>query len=397
VGDAQQKLAAYRTQAKALFDQVTAQGAEKSQLQIAEFTKTTESTRAAIEGVGSTFTSALKTEITAVSGDTRSHTRSSLILFFGSIIACIAASWVIVRRQIAKPMRALTHSLISEAEQARTSATEFATASQSLATGASQSAAALETGSAALEEMSSLTRSNAEKAQNAKTEAKKARKAADEGTTVMTEMSQSMAALQVSSRDIAAIIKTIDELAFQTNILALNAAVEAARAGESGAGFAVVATEVRALAGKSAEAARSTEAKISQATERSAQGAALSEKAAAYLADIAAKTRVVDELVGQIADASNEQSSGIGHVTRSINELDQLTQKNAQLATQSSESASDLNAQTERLYGVAGSFNLLIEGRGIADQEPVGKAAPPRTPFKGKPISKNQNHAFQHV
>ena len=362
VAAAQAAVSDYRSSAKSVFDLVTAKGADKSQVELAAFSKQTEAARAAVDGMGQSFVTALKTEIGTISADTRSHTRSSLILFSVSIVACIIASWIVVRRQIALPMRGLTDNLISEANRARSSAAEFASTSQSLSEGASRSAAALETSSAALEEMSGLTKSNADKARSAKEEAVKARKVADEGTQVMAEMSKSIAAIQGSSKDIAAIIKTIDELAFQTNILALNAAVEAARAGEAGAGFAVVATEVRALAGKSAEAARSTEAKISHATERSAEGAALSQRAATFLSDIAARTRTVDDLIGQIAEASKEQSSGIQQIASSINELDSLTQANAQIASESSASATQLISQTERLHAVANSFTVLNEG-----------------------------------
>jgi hypothetical protein len=363
---ARDQVDAYRSGAKPLFDLVTANGADKCQAEIAAYAKVTEQTRASVDAVAKGLAEALNAEIGSIGADTRSRARSSLVLFFGSMAACCAASWIIVRRQIAVPMRGLTNSLTAEADKARTAAADFAKTSQSLADGASQSAAALENSSAALEEMAGLTRSNAEKAQSAKDEAMKASKVAGEGALVMADMSRSIAALQESSKDIAAIIKTIDELAFQTNILALNAAVEAARAGEAGAGFAVVATEVRALAAKSAEAARSTEAKISNATERSAEGAALSARAAKFLGDIAIRTKAVDELVGHIAVASNEQSSGIQNVASSIAELDGLTQKNAQLANESSTSAAELNAQTERLHEVAGAFNRLIEGGAAA-------------------------------
>jgi methyl-accepting chemotaxis protein len=210
--------------------------------------------------------------------------------------------------------------------------------------------------------MSGLTRANAERAQTAKTEATRAREVAEAGSAAMAEMKAAMTALQASSRDIAAIIRTIDELAFQTNILALNAAVEAARAGEAGGGFAVVADEVRALASKSAEAARSSEAKISQANERSAEGAVLSGRAAAFLEDISARARSVDDLIGQIARASNEQSAGVLEVAKSMTELEQLTQQNAQVASESSSAAAALDEQTARIRAVAAGFTRLNEG-----------------------------------
>ena len=190
-----------------------------------------------------------------------------------------------------------------------------------------------------------MTKRNAENAQRAKELAGNARHAADTGVSDMSSMKTAMADIKTSSDDIAKIIKTIDEIAFQTNILALNAAVEAARAGEAGAGFAVVAEEVRNLAQRSAQAAKETAGKIEGAITKTAQGVTISNKVAISLEEIATRSREVDELVVEIATASTEQNQGIGQVTQAVAQMDQVTQKNAASAEESASAAEELNAQ----------------------------------------------------
>jgi methyl-accepting chemotaxis protein len=156
-----------------------------------------------------------------------------------------------------------------------------------------------------------------------------------------------MEAIKVSSDDIAKIIKTIDEIAFQTNILALNAAVEAARAGEAGMGFAVVADEVRNLAQRSAQAAKETAGKIEGAITKTGQGVEISSKVAQTLNEIVTKARQVDELVAEVASASREQTEGITQINTAVGQMDKVTQSNAANAEESAAAAEELNAQAE--------------------------------------------------
>jgi methyl-accepting chemotaxis protein len=210
--------------------------------------------------------------------------------------------------------------------------------------------------------MSSMTKRNAENAQKANDLAKQTRAAADKGAGDMQEMSTAMEAIKVSSNDIAKIIKTIDEIAFQTNILALNAAVEAARAGEAGMGFAVVADEVRNLAQRSAQAAKETAGKIEGAINKSAQGVEISNKVAQALNEIVTKVRQVDELVAEVAGASREQTQGITQINTAVGQMDKVTQSNAASAEESAAAAEELNAQAVAMKESVTELLQLVEG-----------------------------------
>ncbi|HTH48001.1 MAG TPA: methyl-accepting chemotaxis protein, partial [Candidatus Limnocylindria bacterium] len=157
---------------------------------------------------------------------------------------------------------------------------------------------------------------------------------------------------------------TIDEIAFQTNILALNAAVEAARAGESGAGFAVVADEVRNLAHRSARAAKETAEKIGNAVTQSNQGVLVCGKVAGSFDQIIAKARGVDDLLGEIASASQEQAQGIEQVNLAVVQMDQVTQANAANAEQSAGAAEELNAQAAAQTVAVADLRALMDGSG---------------------------------
>jgi len=298
-------------------------------------------------------------------GDSRAAQKRNELLVLSLSVAGIFVgiffAFIIVR-SVTRPISLITARLAGGAEHTSSASGQVTSASQTMAEGSSRQAAALEESSASLEEMAGMTRKNAENAQAAKALANQTRAAADAGTEDMKEMKAAMAAIQSSSTEISKIIKTIDEIAFQTNLLALNAAVEAARAGEAGLGFAVVADEVRSLAQRSVQAARETAQKISDSTAKSEQGAKISEKVAKSLDDITGKARQVDELIAEIAVASQEQSQGIDQVSRAVSDMDQVTQANAATAEETSAAANELSSQAAQLKGIIAELTHMVSG-----------------------------------
>ena len=301
-------------------------------------------------------------------------TSLGMIFGFGAVLILGSGGAFIMIRGTNRLLQNVSTSLDDGANQVSSAAGQVSSASQSLAEGASEQAASLEETSASLEEMSSMTRRNAENAQKANDLAGQARHAADKGVVDMQSMSAAIEAIKVSSDDIAKIIKTIDEIAFQTNILALNAAVEAARAGEAGMGFAVVADEVRNLAQRSAQAAKETAAKIEGAIAKTAQGVQISGKVSEALNEIVTKARQVDELVAEVSSASREQSQGISQVNTAVGQMDKVTQSNAANAEESAAAAEELNAQASVMKESVAELLRLVGGSG---QNAPAKTTPP--------------------
>ena len=295
-------------------------------------------------------------------------------------------AWFITRG-VTRGITAVAARLATESEKANGSAAQVAQASSSMAEGATQQAASLEETSSSLHEMSSMTTRNSENAQNAKGLANQARQTADAGAADMEQMKAAMSDIKGASVEISKIIKTIDEIAFQTNILALNAAVEAARAGEAGLGFAVVADEVRNLAQRCAGAAKETAEKISASTEKSGQGVRISGKMAGNLAAIVDKTRQLDERIAEIAQSSHEQSEGIGQLNSAVASMDKITQGNAALAQQSASASEELKAQAEQVRIAVAELMRMARG-GEAEAAVAGASvASPMRPARPAPAA----------
>ncbi|MBF0527863.1 MAG: HAMP domain-containing protein [Deltaproteobacteria bacterium] len=243
-------------------------------------------------------------------------------------------------------------------KQAVSGAGQVSDASLALSQGAAKQAAALEQITSSMTQMASQTKSNAENASQANKLALFAREAAESGNGQMVEMTSAMKGINDSSKEIAKIIKAIDDIAFQTNLLALNAAVEAARAGKHGKGFAVVAQEVRNLAGRSAKAAQETAELIEDSMKKAENGANILAKTAKSLADIVDRVTKAADLVGEIAASSNEQAQGIAQINQGLSQIEQVTHQNTANAEQTASAAEELAGQAANLQEIVGQFKL---------------------------------------
>ncbi|MFG6487279.1 methyl-accepting chemotaxis protein [Roseateles sp. BYS78W] len=246
----------------------------------------------------------------------------------------------------------------SGADSILTGAGEIANGNADLSQRTEQQAANLEETAASMEQMNATVRQNADTAQTATQLATSASSVAVRGGDVVQQVITTMGDISASSKKIADIIGTIDGIAFQTNILALNAAVEAARAGEQGRGFAVVAGEVRALAQRSAQAAREIKALIGTSVDNVDAGSRLVGEAGETMTEIVSQVKRVADLIGEIGSATHEQTTGIGQVSEAISQLDRVTQQNAALVEEAAAAADSLRGQAQRMNEAVSVFRL---------------------------------------
>jgi methyl-accepting chemotaxis protein len=292
-----------------------------------------------------------------------SSTTLVIIIFLGALSIILgAAIAVIVTRSITKPINRIADSLAEGAQQVASASNQLSSSSQQLAEGNAEQASSIEETSSTLEESASMVQQNSENTKQAAQLAAQTKAASDKGNAEMQEMMDSMSEIKKSSDQISKIIKVIDEIAFQTNILALNAAVEAARAGDAGMGFAVVAEEVRNLAQRSAQAAKDTAAIIESNIELSEKGVNVAKRVGESLNEITVQAKKVNELMDEIAAASQEQSQGISQINKAISQMEQVTQQNAASAEESASASEELSAQAQNLRDIVQQLVYLVNG-----------------------------------
>ncbi|MCC7598030.1 MCP four helix bundle domain-containing protein [Janthinobacterium sp. FW305-129] len=293
---------------------------------------------------------AVKVAETVANGDLRTH--------FGTPASDEIGDLMRALHGMNEALRKVVSEVQTGTNAIATASGEIAAGNQDLSARTEQQASSLEETASSMEELTSTVKQNADNARQANQMAVAASGVAERGGSIVSQVVDTMGAIDTASTKIVDIIGVIDGIAFQTNILALNAAVEAARAGEQGRGFAVVATEVRSLAQRSAAAAREIKTLIGDSVEQVNNGTRLVQQAGSTMGEVVDSVRRVTDIMAEITAASAEQSMGIDQVNQAIAQMDQVTQQNAALVEEAAAAAESMQDQAARLAQVAAGFQL---------------------------------------
>jgi methyl-accepting chemotaxis protein len=316
-------------------------------------------------------------DATSSLSQSRSRTFTAIVIAIALLVGALVA-WLV--RAINASLRGMSRELGEGGQMVVEASSQMSASAQSMSQGAAEQAASLEETSASMEEIAAMTRTNADNSQQAATLMAEAARVLEQSNRSFSDMVGAMDSIKESSNRVSKIIKTIDEIAFQTNILALNAAVEAARAGDAGMGFAVVADEVRNLAQRSAQAARDTTALIEGAIASSSDGSARVTQAAESFTAITERVIAVKRLVDSVSVASGEQAHGIEQVLQSIRQMEKVTQTTAATAEESAAASEQLSAQAGVTMRLVERLETMVgHDRGAATSDaPLQRPEPAR-------------------
>jgi methyl-accepting chemotaxis protein len=320
-----------------------------------------------------------------VNGARAEYARSRRIAMFTVLLgAIVTAAWAIAIRKMCRTLGTVTLEMQERARHVLVAASEVAGSAQSLSNGAVRQASAVEETSTAMREMALTTKRNADHFDMASRLMTEVEQRVNGSNHALETMMASMTEIRDSSARVSRIIKTIDEVAFQTGILALNASVEAARAGEAGMGFAVVAEEVRNLAQRSAQAARDTGTLIEESiatTQAGTRHVVLVADSVASITDSVDRTK---KLIDEVSSVTSQQSDGIDHVMRAIADMEKIAQNTAATAQQNASAGEELTRHTEQSLDSVARIETMIGG--IANSP--GASPEPRTPiYRAQPFS----------